>query len=104
MVTPGRRRGFTLLLLLVGLMTLATAMLLDQSGRLLSLAARQRDLAKRLRTADLPGRVAPVAPAEAIPPAPLAATRSPDHWLEAPATPAPAFSGEESHDETSPEE
>lgn len=93
-----------MLLLLVGLMTLATAMLLDQSGRLLDLAARQRDLARRLRTADLPGRPSPVAPAETIPPDPLAATRSPDHWLDTPATPAPAFSGEESHDETSPDE
>ncbi len=73
------RRGFTLFLILIGLLVLATSMFLARSRHLVGLAARQRALLAQARAEDVPGRWRPVAPCESIP-----ARTPPVHWLDIP--------------------
>lgn len=60
------RRGFTVLLLLVGMTMLATMMLLHRSGPILDLAARQNRLWLQLHLHDRPGRMEDLSACEPV--------------------------------------
>ncbi|RCK80500.1 MAG: hypothetical protein OZSIB_3246 [Candidatus Ozemobacter sibiricus] len=73
------RRGFTLFLILIGLLVVATSMFLARSRHLVGLAARQRALIAQVRAEDVPGRLQPAVPCETIP------VQTPaGHWLDVP--------------------
>jgi hypothetical protein len=61
-----RRRGFTLLLIVIGLCLLTIAGLLQQTGFTAGVLAKQRRIWTGLHQADVPGRLHPRPPIERV--------------------------------------
>ena len=58
------RRGGVILLVVIGVIMIATWICLEHSGRLLKLVSFQRETMQRLRSSDVPTRSAVQAPCE----------------------------------------
>lgn len=60
------RRGGVILIVVIGILMIATWVSLDHTGRLLKLVSFQRETMQRLRSSDVPLRTSVQAPCEAV--------------------------------------